>query len=122
MVFFLDFIDFFDESGLLKNFQSYFLDYGMKYLNEREIFIFVKGESKLFFFILVIFEMIENVLKLLIGVIIQLINCSIGISCLLFVKFVNFVWFINFLNLWKEWFVIVLLEEYVFVFVDLRKV
>lgn len=47
--FFLDFIDLSDESGSLKNLQSHPLDYGTKYLNEREILILVKGESKLLF-------------------------------------------------------------------------
>lgn len=50
MVSFLDFIDLSDESGSLKNLQSHPLDYGTKYLNEREILILVKGESKLPFF------------------------------------------------------------------------
>ncbi|KAJ7365953.1 hypothetical protein OS493_002691 [Desmophyllum pertusum] len=40
-----DFIDLSDESGSLKNLQSHPLDYGTKYLNEREIFILVKGEK-----------------------------------------------------------------------------
>lgn len=71
MVSFLDFIDLSDESGSLKNLQSHPLDYGTKYLNEREILILVKGESKLPFFISVTFEMTENALKPLIGVITQ---------------------------------------------------
>lgn len=41
-----DFIDLSDESGSLKNLQSHPMDYGTKYLNEREILILVKGESK----------------------------------------------------------------------------
>lgn len=123
MVSFLDFIDLSDESGSLKNLQSHPLDYGTKYLNEREILILVKGESKLPFFISVTFEMTENALKPLIGVITQPINCSIGISCLPLVKLVNPAWFINSLNpCRKEWFVTVLLEEYVLASVDLRKV
>lgn len=40
-----DFIDLSDESGSLKHLQRYPLDYGTKHLNEREIFILVKGES-----------------------------------------------------------------------------
>lgn len=40
-----DFIDLSDESGSLKNLQSHPLDYGTKYLNEREILILVKGEK-----------------------------------------------------------------------------
>lgn len=40
-----DFIDLSDESGLLKNLQRYPLDYGTKYLNEREILVLVKGEK-----------------------------------------------------------------------------
>ena len=41
----IDFIDLSDESGSLKHLQRYPLDYGTKYLNEREILILVKGES-----------------------------------------------------------------------------
>ena len=52
MIFFSDFIDLSDESGSLKNLQSHPLDYGTKYLNEREILILVKGESKSVFHIL----------------------------------------------------------------------
>jgi len=40
-----DFIDLSDESGSLKNLQNHPLDYGTKYLNEREILILVKGEK-----------------------------------------------------------------------------
>jgi len=41
-----DFIDLSDESGLLKHLQRHPLDYGTKYLNEREILVLVKGESE----------------------------------------------------------------------------